>query len=197
MSEASSGSEDSEESGISEPGRSVEPGDEELVRLKDELLRDRKPVREAELKTSLEIEIISSLFDGGKTVAELVEIVFGLDRDDADFMAQYSRVWRAAQDLASRGFVSRSLFGKEKPYRLTSYCLQVLFSGPDRSWPELVSRIDISLYTATVLAGAVMLLVAAGWFDPGDIVFLALNSVFFLLLGFSSLRTIETLLRVA
>lgn len=176
------------------------PGDavaaERLSRLREEILRSSRSVREAELRSSLEMDIISSLVEGEKTITELVEVIFHGRGENPDFETQYMRVWRAAQDLASKGYLARRLFGKEKPYRITSYCVEMLLSGPGVPHPRLLAWLDACLYGLTVMLGILMVLVGRSILVIGGWGLLSFNSIFFFLLGISSLRMIQALRRV-
>jgi hypothetical protein len=92
--------------------------------------------------------------------------------------------------------VARRLFGREKPYRLTGYCVEKLFSGPGVPSPKIVTRLEFVLYALTFLCGTVMALVGVSVLDLGIRGLIVFNSLFFFLLGFSSLRMLQNLRRV-
>jgi hypothetical protein len=169
---------------------------EGLSRLKKELLRSSGLLREGELSTTLEIEIISALTEGPRSIGELVETIFGTKSSSPGFDAHYMRVYRTAQDLAARGYAVRALFGKEKPYRITGYCVERLLSGPALPSPRMVARLDFAAYALTLVLGALMALAGTGVVVLVPKVLLASNSAFFFLLGISSVRMVQTLRRI-
>ena len=169
---------------------------EGLSRLREEMFRSTRSLRKVELRSEIELEIVSALVNGERSIGELVEEIFRVDSSDPGFDAQYMRVYRAAQDLSSRGFVSRRLFGREKPYRLTGYCVEKLFSGPGTPSPRMVTRLEFVLYALTLICGTVMALDGVSVLDLGVKGLLAFNSLFFFLLGLSSLRMLQNLRRV-
>ena len=63
---------------------------------------------------------------------------------------------RTISDLESRGFVSRSLFGKEKPYQLTQFAIARItkITGVSESWePRLIPKVDLILYMGALSLG--------------------------------------------
>ena len=168
-----------------------------LSSFREEILRTSRSVRDASLRGSLEAEVVSSLIDGEKTVTELVEMIFPVRSDDPDFNTHYMRVWRATQDLASNGYVVKRLFGRERPYRLTRYGVERLFSGSGTGRPGLVAWIDISLYMATILFASLLLVIHIMASATGNMILSVINPAFFFLLGVSSLRMIQTFVKVS
>jgi hypothetical protein len=167
-----------------------------LSRLRQDMLRSTRSLRRVQLKSDLELEIILALAEGERSIGELVEIIFDSRSSDPGFDTHYMRVYRASQDLASRGFVARRLFGREKPYRLTGYCIEKLFAGPGAPSPRMVTALEFILYLSTLICGAVMALVGVSVLDLGIRGLIIFNSLFFFLLGFSSLRMLQNLRRV-
>jgi len=88
-----------------------------------------KFVQDARLKGSLEADVVSCLVEGQKTITEMVENIFQIRINNPEFNTYYMRVWRATQDLEYKGYVARSLFGRQRPYRVTPLCVEKLFSG--------------------------------------------------------------------
>ena len=156
-------------------------------------LRDsvRKSVRilgDLEPRSELQLAIVNSLLDGPRTAAELTRLVLG--EEPQDFDARYMRITRALALLESKGYVSRRILGKPKPYRLTSYALEKLGSlaAGDLSPVRLVKLWDIALYAITLmLASAAALLPTDSFWIPLLFVYLG---------GISTCRMIQTLRRV-
>lgn len=103
----------------------------------------------------LEVEILARLIGSRRTTAELVYEIYGVDSDDEGYRADYYRVRRAAQTLEERGFISKPLLGKRKPFHLTRYAVSVLTSiGVDEGMERVVSWRDASLFAVTLASAA-------------------------------------------
>ena len=144
----------------------------------------------------LEVEILSRLMEGRRTRNELVEEIFQQQKGGPDYVASYTKIRRGLEDLEGKGFVTTPVFGKEKPYRITSYGMQKVVSvSPDIKQPRLVERIDPVIYAACLIAGFATYYVAGSVSDPARIMAL-LPASFFILLGFSLARIWDTLRKV-
>jgi hypothetical protein len=145
----------------------------------------------------VEVEVLTHLVGGRFTIAELVEKMYGLDRNEEGFSSSYTKVRRATRRLESRGLVSTRLFGKERPYRLTEYAITNLARiGGGEPQRALMPRQDLIVHATTLALSIPMLLLAKGWLvlsDPGTIVLFA---CFFYLLGASSSRLVQMLRRI-
>jgi len=159
------------------------------------LLRSVGNLRHLEL-SMLEVEILSHLMDGSSTRSELVEEIFQQQKGGPDYVASYTKIRRGLEDLEGKGFVTTPVFGKEKPYRITSYGMQKVVSvSPDIGQPCLVERVDPVIYGACLIAGFATYYAAGNISEPAKIL-AVLPASFFVLLGFSLARIWGTLRKV-
>ena len=169
--------------GVDELGRRVRQGVSKL--------------RGLEVGGQLEVEILSQLVDGKKTIAEVVELIYGLERCEEGFNSCYTRAWRATKRLESKGLVSTRIFGKEKPYRLTNLAIMNLAKiGGEEKQITIVSRSDLIFYLVTIAVAAPIASLGTGWFELTDPSIAALFACFYYLLGVSTSRIIQTLRKV-
>jgi len=145
----------------------------------------------------LQAEIIGRLITGRRTVAELVEEIYCLRKNDKDFMSTYSRTRRSIRELESRGFVTTRLLGKDKPYRLTQYAITRLadFETPAGK-AYLMPRRDILIHIATATLACLCLLVVLDYLSVEGWPLASIYSVFFVLVGISITRLSETIAKV-
>ncbi len=130
-------------------------GEEAKRRLGEDVRRQVRRIREASLRSPLETEIVLCLMDGRRTAAELTETIFG---PGGDLKAEYARVRRDLKGLESRGIVAATtLFGRERPYRLTKYGVAKLIDIGGMDAESLFPHHDIALYVATTLLFALVL----------------------------------------
>ncbi len=177
-----------------------ETPDIEEVR-KDTKYRVHRAIEDLEtldLSEILEAQVISHLLEGRRTVAELVEEIYGQRKGDEGFMTLYSRVRRCVRQLESRGYVATRLFGRDKPYRLTKYAVSRLANFDQKSAKiTLLPKLDLVLYLITGACAVVGLYMVRGGFPgvkgPELSVFYAL---FFLLVGASSTRLLSAISKV-
>ena len=106
------------------------------------------------------------------------------------------KVKRATEHLQARGLVSTKLFGKNKPYRLTRYAVEMLtpIAGESTRY-RLVPRQDAVLYSATMI----ILLATIGSsqthiLSPFPVLFMGWASCIFI--GVSLCRFIEMVKKV-
>ena len=78
-----------------------------------------KTLMEGDLRDLVQVGIVRKLLPGSRISSELVEAVYDVRRGDEGFQTYYTKIRRAIADLESRGFVSRRLFGRDRPFRLT------------------------------------------------------------------------------
>ena len=142
--------------------------------------------------------IIAALLTGQRTVTELVEEIYGQRRGDEGYMGAYSKVRRAVMILASHGYVSTKLFGKDRPYRLTKYAVSNLAdinnsAGKIRVFP----RVDLFIHGVTVVMGLLALSLAIERISLGSgPAFAIFYAAFFTLLGASIVRLLESVSKV-
>jgi hypothetical protein len=145
------------------------------------------------LKSGLQTEVLREIVDGPRTIRELVNIIYGEDRGSSSFETHYARVRRAARYLEARGYVSASLFGREKPYRLTRHgerCLANLASGFPA--PTVMLRTDAFLFAVTLLLG-ILNLPDVAFPQPATSI---VSAAFLVLLGVSLCRGVTILREV-
>lgn len=150
-----------------------------------------------EVKDPLQFSIIENLIDGPRSVAELVEAVYGVGKGQAGYMTSYTKTKRALDRLSSKGYVSRKLFGAVKPYRLTEYAFSRLSSfACGTSPPQFLPGIDRAVHLATLSLAIFMILSVSGRIELTSSFLTLLNSVFFFTLGLSIARIVQGIRRV-
>ena len=137
----------------------------------------------------LQSEILGELMDGRRTLAEMVDVFFGVRYGDDSFDAHYSQLRRAISGLEKRGFVAREgLFGREKPYRLTQFGVAKLATiSPGMPQPGIVSKLDLLFFCITA-AWAIMVCVMSA---SAEFPFTLAASALGFLLGIVTTRSIQ------
>ena len=128
-----------------------------------------KRLVEGQLDSLTQVGIVRELLAGKRTLAELVEALYGLKRQDDGFKTEYTRIRREVRALESKGFVSRALFGRERPYRLTQLAVARItkIAEVTPSWqPKLVTPIDFGIYVVAMLLAAVGFVMSRNLDDP-------------------------------
>jgi repressor of nif and glnA expression len=152
-------------------------------------------LRGLDIGDTVAVEILAQLVESKMTVTEMVERVYGLNISDEGYHSCYSRIRRELKILESKGLVSRKLFGKEKPYRLTALAITNLARiGGEEKQLGLFSRIDVGVYLATFGSSIIIVVIALGWFQLSELGVLGLFGIFCFFLGaavFGSLRAIR------
>ena len=121
---------------------------------KDDAERDRPPqkrllenihsLKRLGVEDVLQAEILAHLVNGPAAASDLASEIFCNKGSEAPSRAQYMRVARALGGLERKGYVARSPFGKQKPYRLTGYARELLAAvAADKRPSSLISRKDI------------------------------------------------------
>jgi len=145
----------------------------------------------------LPIEILSQLVDGRKSAAEIVELVYGLKKGDEGFKSCYSKVARTIRGLESKGLVSRRLFGRNKPYRLTQHAITNLARiGGEEKQLALVPRTDLVVYIGTLAMAMPFALRAVGSLVLTGEITTWLFPCFCFSLGICFIEVLRTLRRV-
>ncbi len=135
------------------------------------------------LVTVLEAEMIAYLLERSRTVADIVDLVYRTRKDDPAFHQNYMRVSRTLRLLETRGYVSRRLFGSNKPYRITDYALQKL-AGVERVWgTRLVSGWELAIYAGTITAATVTIFASLGVLQVSRFGFMIIYTVLVFLSG--------------
>ncbi len=170
-----------------------------LVELESRISRSTKALMEGEFKDLVQVGIVRELLSGSRTSSELVETIYGVRRGDEGFQSHYTRIRREIADLESKGFVSRRLFGRNRPYRLTQLAVARLtrMANVNTTWGAvLIPRRDLLIYSVAMLLVGFCSLVSVGIvYIPSVPWFLLLLSSAFLT-GVAFTRFIETLARV-
>lgn len=107
----------------------------------------------------LQVEIMAHLAEGSGAAWHLASKIFRSGNNDPPSRAQYMKVLRALAGLEREGYVSRSLFGKERPYRLTRHgqeLMNAIVGGQEPS--SLISRNDLILYASAASSAWVSLI---------------------------------------
>lgn len=129
----------------------------ELSRMLSSLARD---LNDIDVDSVLEAQVLGHLMTGSRTIPELMETIYGVRYDDDGYASCYMKVRRSLESLSSKGYVSRPLLGRSRPYRLTDFAIAKLTDMGGRSRDRriaVVSRRDIALYAATTVVGAASL----------------------------------------
>jgi hypothetical protein len=130
-------------------------GNDNIENLKGRVKDGMTKLKGLEIGDELAVEVLAQLVDGKKTVAEIVETVYGLRNSDQGYLPIYARVWRQVRQLESRGLVSTRVFGRDKPYRLTQLAIINLakIGGEEQQVPviprmtsELMSNFTMHIY---------------------------------------------------
>lgn len=151
-----------------------------------------------DLSDVLQAQVIAHLLVGRRTVAELVEEIYGQRKGNEGFMTSYSRVRRCVRQLESMGYVGTRIFGRDKPYRLTKYAVGRLadFDVPAGSATLIPGR-DLALHGLTAVLAAVAIYFFLGEVpETGSLALSIFYGTFFVLVGASSTRLLETISRV-
>ena len=154
-------------------------------------------LRGLDVDDTFSAEILAQLLEGRKTVAEIVEQTYGLTSTDEGYKSSYGKVWRELRQLESKGLVSRRLFGRDKPYRLTQLAVVNLakIGGKEQQLP-LIHRTDIAVYLVTVALSLPNAMQTLGWIQLGELTTMSLFGSLCFFLGFSCSRVIQTARRV-
>jgi hypothetical protein len=111
----------------------------------------------------LEREILGQLAKGRRTVSELTEIIYGMGRQNPDYLTYYMKVSRSVKSLQRKGYVVSRMFGRDRPYRLTPHAATKMIDI-ESVGKKLVSPLDALTYTATAILGLVnILLTDSAW----------------------------------
>ena len=160
------------------------------------MLENLKDLRNLEVATVLEAEIVARLLNGRRTSGELAEEIFGVNRDAESFHSYYMRVCRALHSLERRGYVGTKLFGRDRPYKLTQHCLGRLARLGSEEPPRLIPPHDAAVYASTIIISSVAILARTGFLDLTRQGFMIMFTVGILLSGISITRFIEMIRKV-
>ena len=130
------------------------------------------------------------------TVGELAERIYGIDRGNPEYRSYYMKVFRAVKALQSRGYVSTSFFGRDRPYKLTPYAAARLMEIETDD--KVLPRLDLTAYLLAVvlgLANLVVVLTVDNW--PSGTLVTLLYSALLVLTGYCLARLTAALRRVS
>jgi len=154
-------------------------------------------LRGLEMGNELGVEILSRLVDGNRTVSEIVEQIYGVKSSEEGFFTCYTRTRREVRKLESKGLVSRSLLGRDRPYRLTNLAvINLARIGGREEQLRVVPRVDIATYFVTLVSAVPLVLIASEWVEFSQPVTSSLFGIFCVLLGISLCRFLQALRRV-
>lgn len=167
---------------------------EDLHRVESRLRSSAKSLDKLGLVSVIEANIVAELLDGRKTVAELVERLYQVARENPHYSAYYDKVRRAAGSLESKGYVARRLLGRDKPYKLTRLGWdRILAASLNGKPPRTIPGVDAVLYLTTLTLGGLCWLLSGGTnLSLGTGSYLALFSAFLIAAGMSIVRFLET-----
>jgi hypothetical protein len=164
------------------------------------MLRDSfKTLKDLDLVSELQTEVLRHLVDGPRTVPELVSLIYGMGRQDSEFQTYYMRVKRSIRKLENKALVSTKILGRDKPYRLTRYAVENLYyvGRPHLSPEALLSRIDTAIYAATLIIGSsTLLLTWASPPAPAPTWIIVSSGAFTYLLGLATSRIMRSMRRI-
>jgi hypothetical protein len=170
---------------------------EQVDRLQRRVRAGVSRLRGIEIGDELSIEVLAQLIDNRKSQTEIVEGIYGLSRPDEGFKSCYTRIGRELRRLESKGLVSRQLFGRDKPYRLTQHAVINLakIGGREQQVP-ILPAIDIPFYLAMIVSGVLVGLSVAGLMEIPELSSIGLFGIFCVLFGISITRFAQTVRRV-
>jgi hypothetical protein len=170
---------------------------ENIENLHNRVRQGVSKLRGLDIGDDLGIEILSQLVDGRKSVSEIVELVYGLRRGDEGHKSCHGKVSREIKRLESKGLVSKAIFGRDRPYRLTDLAMINLarIGGHVQQIPVL-PRIDLAIYFITFGSAVPLVFLVVGWVQLSQSFAGWLSCWFWLLLGISLTRFAQAFRRV-
>ena len=170
---------------------------DDIEDLQDRVRSGISRLRGLEIGDEMAIEILANLIEGRKTVAEVVERIYGLGSHDEGYFSAYSRTRREIRRLESKGLVSRRVFGRDKPYRLTDLATINLarIGGEGRQMSVLSSK-DLSIYLSTVGFSLPLALIAMQRVQFSEPVVVGIFGIFCFLFGVSLTLMVQSIRRV-
>jgi hypothetical protein len=154
-------------------------------------------LEEMDLSSTTEANIFTELLAGRRTIAELAEIMYHVRRDNERYSTYYDKIRRAMGPLEAKGYVSRRIFGRDKPYGLTRFAKErILAANLGTGNPKILSLADTVLYTLTLLMAALSWALAKQVTTPPRGAYSVLYSAFLLAAGMSITRFVEMMRRV-
>jgi hypothetical protein len=145
----------------------------------------------------LSVEILGQLVQGRKTATEITESIYGLSYSEEGWPSSYSKVNRQIRRLESKGLVSKRLFGKDKPYRLTQHAvINLARIGGKEEQLALLPWYDSLVYLVTLGATVAVGMQSLGWFQFPVIQTIALSSFLCAMFGASAVELIRAARRV-
>lgn len=136
------------------------------------------------------------LLGGGRSVSDLVYSIYGKRYGDAGYRKLYMRVSRRLASLEREGLVSRALFGKERPYRVTRHGRVVLSATMTVATDRVDTGEILGVWSVwhSVLIGVTALTLAGALVSPPGLLAAIALWTSLILLG-SSIATVAMALR--
>ncbi len=154
-------------------------------------------LRGLEIGDELGVEILSRLVDGRWTASEIVELVYGLGNGEEGYKSCHGKISRELRKLESKGLVSRSPFGREKPYRLTELAvINLARIGGEHDQLPVIPRIDLAAYSVTGALSVLEASQAMGWLHLSESGTIGLLVALSFCLGISFVEVLRTIRRV-
>ena len=165
--------------------------------LKRNVVNGISKLRGLDISDELTIAILAQLVEGKKSAAEIVERTYGIGNSEEGFQSCYGRVRREIRRLESKGLVSRALFGKEKPYRLTQLAIINLakIGGEEQQLP-IIPKTDLAAYLVTLALSVPTASHALGLFELTESWTIGLFGCFCFFLGISVYGSVHMIRRV-
>jgi hypothetical protein len=172
-------------------------GSDNIENLRDRVKDGITKLKGLEIGDEFAVEILAQLVEGKKTVAEIVEAVYGLRNSDEGYLPIYAKVWRQIRQLESKGLVSTRILGRNKPYRLTQLAIINLAKiGGEEQQVPVIPRVDLVPYVGTLVIAGIAILQARDILQFTETTTMGLLLLFGLFAGVSLCRSIETIRRV-
>ncbi len=184
-------------------GRAVGTGEDAFRELRERINSSLSDLVRAQFTDLLQVEILLELLNGRRTVAELVAAIYEVGDRDPGFKTYYTKVSRSTSELRSRGLLSRSLLGREKPYHITQLAVARMssFEGVKASSRgDVVPREDLVLYVSSLALGLVSVVagrgILTGTLEEVELLYLVIFSIFLLATGAALTRLYDAIRRV-
>jgi hypothetical protein len=172
-------------------------GSDDIDNLKQRVEDGVSKLKGLDIGDELAIEILSQLVQGRKTITEITEGIYGLSRSDEGFRSCFNRVGREVRRLESKGLVSRRLFGKNRPCRLTQHAvINLARIGGEEEQLSLLPWYDSVVYLATLGATVAVGMQSMGWFQPAKTPTITLSAFLCVMFGASMCELIRAVRRV-
>jgi len=151
--------------------------------------------RDLGVKNVLQIELLARLAAGRSTASDLAVEAFSGNNPGAVSRGEYMRTMRSLAALERKGYVTRALFGKDKPYRLTHHgedAVEAIIGG--RTPQALIPRRELLSFALAGLAAATS--AALTYAEAGTLILIACWLATGILTGLCLTRFVQTARRI-